>query len=229
MLSKIKELKDKATMPSIDENTMLKVLDWGYEKALTGGMGVDSINELADDFRNGEGSLIDKANRLIRWQNTKAATTGFVSGLGGIITLPVAIPANVSVIIFMQIRMIAAIAALGGYDVRDDRVKTLVYACLTGNAVSEIMKQAGVQIGNKMASSFIQKYVTREILNAINKAVGFRLITKAGQTGVVNLGKMVPFVGGVIGGSFDAMTTNYIGNTARKVFIEEKTLEELEK
>ena len=45
----------------------------------------------------------------------------------------------------------------------------------------------------------------------------------------MNLGKMVPFVGGVIGGSFDAMTTNYIGNTARKVFIEEKTLEELEK
>lgn len=48
MLSKIKALKDKTTSANMDESTMLKVLDWGYEKALTGGMGVDSIDELAE-------------------------------------------------------------------------------------------------------------------------------------------------------------------------------------
>ena len=30
----------------------------------------------------------------------------------------------------------------------------------------------------------------------MNKAVGFRLLTKFGQTGLVNLGKAIPLVGG---------------------------------
>jgi hypothetical protein len=34
---------------------------------------------------NGDGELVDKVNALIRWQNTKAGTSGFITGLGGII------------------------------------------------------------------------------------------------------------------------------------------------
>jgi hypothetical protein len=35
------------------------------------------------------------------------------------------------------------------------------------------------------------------------------------EKGAVNLGKMVPFLGGVIGGTIDAVATNIIGNVAR--------------
>ena len=52
----------------------------------------------------------------------------------------------------------------------------------------------------------------------INQAVGFRLVTKAGSTGIVNLGKAVPFLGGIIGGTFDAITTKAIGTAAKTVF-----------
>ena len=51
---------------------------------------------------------------LIRWQNAKCATSGFIAGLGGSITLPVSIPANISSVLYIQIRMIAAIAYMGG-------------------------------------------------------------------------------------------------------------------
>lgn len=34
--------------------------------------------------------------------------------------------------------------------------------------------------------------------------------------------KLVPVVGGVIRGSLDLLATNIIGNTAKKIFIEEK-------
>ncbi|EPH0759880.1 hypothetical protein L9F62_005202 [Klebsiella pneumoniae] len=35
-----------------------------------------------------------------------------------------------------------------------------------------------------------------------------------------SLGKMIPLVGGVIGGTFDGVSTNLVGNIARKTFIE---------
>jgi uncharacterized protein (DUF697 family) len=47
---------------------------------------------------------------------------------------------------------------------------------------------------------------------------GFRLLTKSGEKGLINLGKMVPLVGGIIGGTVDAVSTNIIGNVALKLF-----------
>jgi len=61
--------------------------------------------------------------------------------------------------------------------------------------------------------------ISGEVLKRVNQAVGFRLVTKAGSKGVVNLIKGVPFVGGVVGGTFDAAATKVIGRTAKQVFV----------
>ncbi len=45
------------------------------------------------------------------------------------------------------------------------------------------------------------------------------MVTKFGQTGVINLGKTVPLVGGVISGTFDGTTTYTIGRVAKNVFV----------
>jgi hypothetical protein len=45
------------------------------------------------------------------------------------------------------------------------------------------------------------------------------LLSKYGEKGAINIGKAVPLVGGVIGGTVDLIATNVIGNTARKIFI----------
>lgn len=45
----------------------------------------------------------------------------------------------------MQMRMVAAIAKIGGYDVRSDPVQTLIFMCLTGTAISDVVKRAGIQ------------------------------------------------------------------------------------
>ena len=204
--------------PELTQNVMLRILDWAYEQALEGPAGLDSARDLARDYQKQDGSPLEEVNSLIRWQNTKAATSGFVTGLGGLITLPVAVPANVSSVLFVQVRMIAAIAIMGGHNVDDDRVKTLVCACLAGNVAKEILRQVGIEVGQKLAVSAI-KSITRETLVAINRAVGFRLLTKFGEKGVINLGKAVPLVGGVIGATFEAVSTNGVGNVARDTFI----------
>ena len=66
------------------------------------------------------------------------------------------------------------------------------------------------------------KSIARETLVATNRAVGFRLLTKFGEKGVINLGKAVPLVGGVIGATFEAVSTNGVGNIARDTFIESR-------
>lgn len=202
----------------LSESKVGKLLDWAYEKSINGIPGTDTAYELAENFMLKHNSLDKAINSLVRWQNTKSATSGFLTGLGGLITLPVAIPANIASVTYVQIRMIAAIAHMKGYDLKDDQVKTFVFVCLTGQSASDILKQAGIKAGTALTKQAIKK-IPGEIIKSINKAVGFRLVTKFGEKGVVNLGKAVPLIGGFIGGTVDGIGTNIIGKTAKKVFI----------
>jgi len=202
----------------ISESKIMQALDWAYDKAINGVPGFDSASELADDYISNEGSSIDQANSLIRWQNAKAGTSGFLTGLGGLITMPITIPANISSVMYVQIRMIAAIAHMGGHDLKNDKVKALVYTCLTGNAAKDILKDIGIVVGTKLTTSAI-KNISGKTIVAINQKVGFRLLTKFGEKGAINLGKAVPLVGGLIGATFDSFATNTIGNIARDTFV----------
>ncbi len=135
--------------------------------------------------------------------------------------MPVTIPANITSVIYVQVRMIAAIAKMGGHDLHDDRVKTLVYTCLCGNAAKDVLKEIGIKVGTKLTEQAV-KNISGAVITKINQAVGFRLLTKFGQTGAINIGKAIPFVGGIVGATFDSVATNTIGNVARDTFIEKK-------
>ena len=137
--------------------------------------------------------------------------------MGGLITIPVAVPANVSSVLYVQLRMIASIAHIGGYNPNDDEVRTLAYLCLTGSAMSDIVKGTGIKIGQKLTTNLIKK-IPGTVLTKINQKVGFRLLTKFGEKGAVNLVKMLPLVGGVIGGG-DVVGTKIIANKAYSVFV----------
>jgi hypothetical protein len=60
--------------------------------------------------------------------------------------------------------------------------------------------------------------ISGEVLKRINRAVGFRLVTKAGTRGVVNLVKVVPLAGGLVA-ALDAAATKVIGSTAKQAFV----------
>ena len=135
---------------------------------------------------------------MITYQTSKAALLGFVTGFGGVLTMPITIPANITSVILVQMRMIATIAYMRGYDLHSDQVQTFVYASLTGTSVTDIAKKAGIVIANKLATGVIKKNPWRNI-KKINRAVGFRLVTKFGSTVAVNLAKMVPIAGALVG------------------------------
>lgn len=204
----------------IDQKQVMELLDTLYAKSIDGIPKVSlPIDELASNYLEKNESNEKAAKQFINYQIAKCTTSGFVAGLGGIVTLPVAIPANVSSVMYVQMRMIACLAYMGGYDTKSDQVQTLVYACLAGISIDQLIKNAGIKFGTKFSMAMVKK-IPGSVLTKINQKVGFRFITKFGEKGIINIAKLVPVVGGVIGGGFDFAETKVIANRAYKMFIE---------
>ncbi|MCY4077217.1 MAG: EcsC family protein [Acidobacteria bacterium] len=204
-------------------------LEWLTEKALGGVPGLlpgdirlSSARELAEEYLN-DGSYQDPDERveaLIRFESAKSFAAGFVCGLGGILTIPIALPGALAASWIIQARMAAAIARIYGHDLDEDRVKTVVLLSLLGRPALDVLRQAGVTIGKKLSTQLVNQIPGRFLIE-INKRVGFRLLTKAGEKGVVNIIKVVPVVGGGIGGALDAATCRATGEVARSLFRDE--------
>lgn len=108
---------------------------------------------------------------------------------------------------------------MNGYDLNSDETQTFVYACLAGVSLNKVVKQAAVVFGVKVCNTLVKK-LPAKVLTKIKQKVGFRFITKFGTKGLVNLGKLVPVVGGVIGGTLDFAETKVLANRAVKWFVE---------
>lgn len=203
----------------MNQNQIMELLDSLYEKSINGIPKVSlPIDALADEYLSKNDTVEKAAKQFVNYQTAKCTTSGFITGLGGLITLPVAIPANVSSVMYVQMRMIACLAYMGGYDTKSDQVQTLVYACLAGISIDQIIKQAGIKFGTKFTTAMVKK-IPGTVLTKINQKVGFRFLTKFGEKGIINIAKLVPVVGGVIGGGFDLVETKIIAKRAYKMFI----------
>ena len=201
------------------QEDIMKLLEKLYDNAIQGLPKVSPpISQLADDYLSKNPDPEVAAKSFINYQIAKCTTSGFVTGLGGLITLPVAIPANISSVLYVQMRMIACLAYMGGYDTNSDQVQTLVYACLAGFSLDQVVKQVGINVGVKFANAMVKK-IPGTVLVKINQKVGFRLLTKFGTKGIINIGKAIPIVGGVISGGFDFAETKIIADRAYKMFI----------
>jgi hypothetical protein len=146
-----------------------------------------------------------------------AATTGGVTGLGGLVTLPVSVPVGVGGYYLLGARLAGAIAHLRGHDVHSEDVRTAVLVTMLGSAGTEVIKDAGIKIGTKGLAAALAKVPGRVFIE-INKKVGFRLITKGGSKGIVNAGKLVPLIGGPIGATIDGLSMKAVGQYARSAF-----------
>ena len=152
----------KFDIPKIDEKAMMDILDQAYETTINGIPGQKTIEELATDYLKPNNTEVS-ISKMITYQTSKAALLGFVTGFGGVLTMPITIPANITSVILVQMRMIATIAYMRGYDLHSDQVQTFVYASLTGTSVTDIAKKAGIVIANKLATGVIKK-IPGEIL-----------------------------------------------------------------
>lgn len=215
---------------TLTEKQMLEILDTLYVKSVNGIPKVSlPVDDLVEDYIKKNESTEEAVKSLINNSVVKCGTSGFITGFGGFLTMIATLPANITSVMYVQLRMCCAIAKMAGYDIHSDQVQTLIYACLTGSAMSDVLKQAGIKFGNKFGTAMVSK-IPGKTLTAINQKVGFRFVTKFGEKGIINLGKVVPVLGALIGGGIDVASTRIIGYNAYKIFMkgEIPTKEEIE-
>lgn len=212
-------MSEKAKKQLVSQEDIMKLLDSCYDKCLHGVPKVSSrVEDMAKDYLSKYETKEEACKVMLRNQIAKCTTSGFLTGFGGIVTMPVTLPANIGSVLYVQMRMIACVAYMNGYELNCDQTQTFVYACLAGVAVNELIKQATIKFGIKFANGLIKK-IPGKVLTKINQKVGFRFITKFGTKGIVNLGKMLPGVGAVIGGGLDLVETKVIADRAYKWFM----------
>ena len=200
-------------MAIITQEQIMDVMSKCYQAALDGLPGSKSCEELAREYMDRYKASTIAAKELIKQQLLKCSASGFITGFGGLLTLPVTVPANVASVLYVQMRMIAALAAIGGYDVHSDEVQTLVYLCLVGSSLTDVVKSTGIKIANKVTTNMLKK-LPGAVLTKINQKVGFRLLTKFGTKGAVNLVKVVPVAGALVGAGIDYGSTKLIADKA---------------
>lgn len=158
---------------------------------------------------------VDKAvTELIETHVRFAGAQGFVTNIGGLVTMTVTVPANITGLALLQCRMIAAIAHLRGYDLADPRVRNAVLVCLLGEeSVARLVKRKELpappmalatapaddpQLGVTVSGAVAQELIAR--------VVGKRLAS--------TVGRRVPVVGGVVGAGADGYATWRVGRYA---------------
>jgi hypothetical protein len=177
----------------------------------------DSAQKVADVKRAEQATAEGAVDAVVRQHLKLGAAGGFVTGLGGFITMPVALPVNVLEFYLVATRMVAAVASLRGYDIKKPEIRSAVLLTLVGADADDLLKKAGVLSTGRLSNLAAQR-LPGPALMVVNKAVGFRLLTIAGKKSLTRLGKGVPMVGGVLGAGLDTYLLTRIAAQARHEF-----------
>lgn len=160
---------------------------------------------------------VDKAVHEVVENHVRfAGGQGFLTNLGGLVTMAVTIPANVTGLALVQARMIAAIAHLRGYDLEDPRVRNAILVTMLGeDVVEELVKKKRLP-APPMAIATAP--VRDETIDAVvSTEVAQALISRvAGKRLAVTVGRRVPVVGGVVGAGADGYATWRVGRYAER-------------
>jgi hypothetical protein len=189
------------------------------EKGLAGAGPLSSAEDLASEYLidSSYGNDDRRVDALIRREMAKNFTSGFVTGLGGLVTFPVSIPAALGASWLIQARMAGAIARIYGHDLDSERVRTKILLSLAGDVAKDSMKDLGLKLDNKLTQRAVDEIPGRALVE-INKRIGAKLLTKVGQRVVLRFPRAVPVLGGIVGGSLDAVVCRMVGRTARTLF-----------
>jgi uncharacterized protein (DUF697 family) len=170
------------------------------------------------------GSVDDAIDSIIENHVRLASAQGFVTNLGGIAALAIALPANLAGMAVLQVRMVAAIAHLRGYDVNDNRVRTALVMCLLGGEqiaqriVEGKLPTSPMTVATApMFDPDLDRHVAEEVTSGLASRVG-------GRSMAMMLSKRVPLIGGGVGAVMDGYSTSQIGKYAKSELVRRRAL-----
>jgi hypothetical protein len=170
------------------------------------------------------GSVDDAIDSIVAHHVRLASAQGFLTNVGGVAALPVAIPVNLAGMAVVQVRMVAAIAHLRGYDVGDLRVRTALVMCLLGD------EEVARRIGDGSLPTSPMAIATAPVFDAaldrqVADAVLADLMSRIGGKNLaLVVTRRVPLLGGGVGAVVDGLATRQIGAYAKAELLRRRAI-----
>jgi len=200
-----------ATVERADDGLVGRLVQVLLDAGIDGLGPLKSARELAEaagrETRTTEGAV----KKIVRSHVVKG-------GVGGFVTMPIALPANVIEFYIGATRMVAAMADLRGYDVSDPQVRTAVLLTLVGSEADDVLAKAGLTGGTGKVVGLVGQQLPPAALLILNKAIAFRLLRGFGEKAFSRLGRGIPLAGGILGGGIDVWMMKRIAEHAREEF-----------
>ena len=169
-------------------------------------------------LRNG-GEVNRAISDLIRNHVAMASTAGFATNIGGLVTVAVTLPANLTGLAVIESRMVACIAHLRGYDINDPRVRNAILITELGDERVRKQIKAKKLPGTPLAVATAPAY-DPDLDRIVATEVAAEMLTAiAGKRLATTIGKHVPVIGGAVGAGTDGWDTYQIGRYARREFL----------
>ncbi|HQZ00021.1 MAG TPA: EcsC family protein [Propionicimonas sp.] len=148
-----------------------------------------------------------------------ASAQGFLTSVGGLLTLPVGLPANIAGMGVLSVRMIASIAHLRGYDVDDRRVRAALTLAMLGDDEVRRLVSDG-----KLPSTPLAIATAPMFDPALDQSINERVMgSLAGRLGGKHLAvvvvRRIPLVGGGVGAAVDGWLTFGLAAYAKREFV----------
>lgn len=183
-----------------------------YPRALDGLPLLGTPEATAAPWRQRRGARRARAEQMISPHLLLAGTTGFVTGLGGFLTMPIAVPADLAGVALLQLHMAASCAALAGRDLHTKATRAEVVECLLKTDVGEntVEEETANRVGVKLAEKGLRFFIGKAVTWSAKQA-GERLMARRFARGI-------PLVGGAIGAVSDAYITRVVAGHTLDTF-----------
>ncbi len=179
----------------------------------------DSAQDVADSALRASGGDREKAvDAVVRSHLVKGGVEGFVTSLGGFITLPVALPVNVLSFYVLATRMTAAVAAIRGHDISRQQIRAAVLLTLVGADADDLLRKAGMAAPSGALTNLAAQRLPGPAAMVVKKGVGFRLLASVAKNTLTRFGRAVPVIGGLVGAGVDTYMLHRVAENARGEF-----------
>ena len=169
-----------------------------------------AVAQLEEQHGDVERAVHEVIENHVRW----AGAQGLVTNLGGLVTLPVMVPANIMGLTLLQCRMVAGIAHLRGYDLTDPQVRNAVLVSMLGEDAVRRLVGSRTLPAPPMALATAPTH-DPGLDRVISAEVAADLVAKvAGKRVAGSAGRRIPLVGGLVGAGADGFLTWQVGRYA---------------
>jgi hypothetical protein len=151
------------------------------------------------------GTVDQQVESLVRREVAKSAALGFVTSIGGAMSIPIGLPTEIAASAVLNARLMAAIAVLYGYQPDAPEVRAAIVAKLGASRARGLLKRASIGLTNRLTAGMLGRLPTK-MLALLNRVTGARLL------------RMVPLVGGAVGAAVEIMGTRGAAQAAADVF-----------